>query len=364
MEFDDLESFEDLLGQQRAIRTLALRVHVQLVLGECLQQEGRKSAEQEPGLHLERTLRFPLHRDDVCVADGRIGSDGPGVDDRIGPTNNPTLGIQSSDGEVDFEELAVAAEVGAALARVDVVVAIVIAVGAVSVLEEARLAMALIVDPAATGDAAQEPVLEVDQPPSAKLGAAQGGVWIPQRNIGPVHNIRSEQPQGLSRVIGVVVGIVISMVVVIMVVRRIDEASGPAISSVSFMAVAPAYFVLWSVLFLSLPRGTSDPGAILPGALVVALVVTVMHAISQLFLTRQIESAGSLYGAVGVAVAIFGWFYFLGRGLAFGFAVNAVLYERIGSVSEFVFGLPGLRAFPRRWPALARFFDLESDEAL
>ena len=166
------------------------------------------------------------------------------------------------------------------------------------------------------------------------------------------------------RVIGVVVGIVISMVVVIMVVRRIDEASGPAISSVSFMAVAPAYFVLWSLLFLSLPRGTSDPGAILPGALVVALVVTVMHAISQLFLTRQIESAGSLYGAVGVAVAIFGWFYFLGRGLAFGFAVNAVLYERIGSVSEFVFGLPGLRAFPRRWPALARFFDLESDEAL
>lgn len=165
------------------------------------------------------------------------------------------------------------------------------------------------------------------------------------------------------RVIGIVVGIVVSMVVVLMVVRRIDEASGPAISSVSFMAVAPAYFVLWSLLFLSLPRGTSDPGAVLPGALVVALLVTAMHALSQLVLTRRIESADSLYGAVGVAVAIFGWFYFLGRGLAFGFAVNAVLYERIGSVSEFVFDLPGLRVLPRRWPALARFFDLDSHEA-
>ena len=66
-----------------------------------------------------------------------------------------------------------------------------------------------------------------------------------------------------------------------------------------------------------------------------------------------------MYGSIGVAIATLGWFFFIGRAIAFSFAFNAVVYEEIGSVSRFVFSVPGLRAIPARAPALARYFDLD-----
>lgn len=164
------------------------------------------------------------------------------------------------------------------------------------------------------------------------------------------------------RLVGLVVGIVVGLALVLLIVGRIEEEVGLAIASLSFIAVAPVYALLWGLLFLALPRATPDPGAVVPGALTVAVIVSAMHAISQLLLPRQIDNAVSLYGAIGIAVATLGWFFFLGRALAFAFALNAVMYEQIGSISEFLFGLPGVRVLPRRFPALARFFDLETSD--
>jgi hypothetical protein len=54
--------------------------------------------------------------------------------------------------------------------------------------------------------------------------------------------------------------------------------------------------------------------------------------------------------------------YTTSRGLAAAsFILDAVLHERLGSVSKLFFDLPGLRVLPRRIPRLARFFDLEVD---
>lgn len=63
-----------------------------------------------------------------------------------------------------------------------------------------------------------------------------------------------------------------------------------------------------------------------------------------------------------MVVATLGWFFLVERALSMSFAVNAVLYEEVGSVSMFVFGLPVLRAIPRRLLAVRRFFDLEPDD--
>jgi hypothetical protein len=41
--------------------------------------------------------------------------------------------------------------------------------------------------------------------------------------------------------------------------------------------------------------------------------------------------------------------------------LNAVMYERIGSITGFVFGLPVLRILPKRSPKFARFFGLADD---
>jgi membrane protein len=165
------------------------------------------------------------------------------------------------------------------------------------------------------------------------------------------------------RVIGIVVGLVVSIALVSVILNLIRDATGVAVASVSFLLVAVVYAGLWSVLFLVLPKGTTDPAAALPGAFVVALTLSGMQAVTQLYLPDRISGASSIYGGVGVAVVVFGWFFIIGRALAFSFALNAVVYERFGSASGFVFGLPGLRTIPERFPVVARFFDLERHES-
>jgi uncharacterized BrkB/YihY/UPF0761 family membrane protein len=119
------------------------------------------------------------------------------------------------------------------------------------------------------------------------------------------------------------------------------------------------YLVLWSLLALLLPRATTDPGAALPGAAVCALTLTGMQAVTQIYLPARIESASAVYGTVGVAITTLGWFFVIGRVIAFSFSLNAVVYERHGSVSGVVFSLPLVRVVPRRFPRVADFFDLD-----
>ena len=162
-----------------------------------------------------------------------------------------------------------------------------------------------------------------------------------------------------ARAIGVVVGLFAGLALAAAITNRIRQASGIAVTSVSMLAVFAVYIVLWIALYQSLPRSTSDPGAALPGASVVAATMTGLQAITQFYLPRQIDNAASLYGSLGVLIAFLGWFFLLGRAIAFSFAVNAVIYEQVGSVSVFVFRLPVLRAIPRRVPAVARYFAVD-----
>jgi uncharacterized BrkB/YihY/UPF0761 family membrane protein len=160
------------------------------------------------------------------------------------------------------------------------------------------------------------------------------------------------------RVVGVVVGILVGISLTWVGVDQIRRAAGIAVVSISFVGVAGVYLVLWSMLYLALPRATNDPGAALPGAAVTSAVMTGLQIVTQLYLPQRISGASSMYGTFGAVVAVLGWFFIIGRVLAFTFALNAVLFEQIGSISRFVFGLPVLRAIPRRSEAFARYFDL------
>jgi uncharacterized BrkB/YihY/UPF0761 family membrane protein len=160
-------------------------------------------------------------------------------------------------------------------------------------------------------------------------------------------------------VIGSVAGLIACIGLVGMIVNAIREATGVAVASVSFVAVFGVYVVLWILVFLALPRGTTDPGAALPGAVVAGLALTGMQVISTLYLPGAIERSSQLYGAIGVTLATLGWIYFLGRTIAFAFSLNAVIFEQFGSVSGLVFSVPGIRALPRRYSRLARYFDLD-----
>jgi hypothetical protein len=63
-------------------------------------------------------------------------------------------------------------------------------------------------------------------------------------------------------------------------------------------------------------------------------------------------------GTLGVSVAALGYMFLIGRLMVSSLILDALVYDRIGSVSELLFALPGLRRLPVRFPRLARYFDL------
>ncbi len=71
----------------------------------------------------------------------------------------------------------------------------------------------------------------------------------------------------------------------------------------------------------------------------------------------------ALYGALATTIVTLGWFFFAGRAMVLGMAVDAAVFERFGSVSRFVFRLPIVRLLPRRFRWVRRFFDLSDDPA-
>lgn len=162
-------------------------------------------------------------------------------------------------------------------------------------------------------------------------------------------------------VIGSVVGLFATIGLVAAIVNSIRSATGVAVASASFVAVFGVYVVLWIFVYQALPRGTSDPGASLPGALLASSALTLMQAVSTLYLPGAIERSSELYGAIGVTLATLGWIYVLGRVLAFSFSLNAVVFEEVGSVSGVLFAVPGIRVIPRRYRRVARYFDLDHD---
>jgi uncharacterized BrkB/YihY/UPF0761 family membrane protein len=109
----------------------------------------------------------------------------------------------------------------------------------------------------------------------------------------------------------------------------------------------------------SLPRATTDPGAILPGAALVAVIIVGMQAVSQLYIPNRLSGASELYGGIGVTVVALGWLFILGRTLSLAFSVNAALFDRFGSLTQPIFSLPVLRLFPQRWAWFRSYFELD-----
>ena len=164
------------------------------------------------------------------------------------------------------------------------------------------------------------------------------------------------------RTVGTLTGLAFGVGLLSILANRLREAYGLGAAGASLIPIFLIYVVIWIGISIRFPRGTNDPGAILPGAIVVALTVTAMQALSEFFVPDQLARANELYGAIGTTVVTLGWFFFVGRAISLGMELDAVIFERVGSVSTFVFSLPVLRILPRRSRHLRAFFDLESDD--
>jgi uncharacterized BrkB/YihY/UPF0761 family membrane protein len=160
------------------------------------------------------------------------------------------------------------------------------------------------------------------------------------------------------RLIGAIIGLVFCIGLVATLVNRVRAELGLAVAGFSFLVAFAIYLAAWVLLSMLLPRATRDPGALLPGAVLMALVLAGLQAVSQLYLPDRFDRASQLYGAIGTTLVTLGWFFIIGRSMMLSLSINAVIYERFGSISQFVFSLPLLRALPRRWEWFRRFFQL------
>jgi uncharacterized BrkB/YihY/UPF0761 family membrane protein len=164
------------------------------------------------------------------------------------------------------------------------------------------------------------------------------------------------------RAVGAVAGLVTTMGVIAILISRVRESLGLGVASASFIPALLIYAIAWLGVSLFLPRVTRDPGALVPGSLLVALTITVMHAVSELYLPDRLDRASRLYGVFGTTVVILGWFFILGRAIIISIELNAAVYDRYGSVTQSAFSLPGLRIMARRSSRIRRFFDLTDAE--
>jgi len=163
------------------------------------------------------------------------------------------------------------------------------------------------------------------------------------------------------RIVGGIVGLVAGIALVAVIVNRIRADLGLAATGLSFVAAVVLYGLAWLALSMLLPRATNDPGALLPGAVLVGLTIAGMQAVSQLYLPNRLGQASEIYGAIGTTVVTLGWFFILGRAMVLGMALDAVIHESFGTISQAVFSLPVLRILPRRSRWIRRFFDLDTE---
>lgn len=162
------------------------------------------------------------------------------------------------------------------------------------------------------------------------------------------------------RVSATVTILVLVLMITASVTNRLRAEFGLAGSTTSWVLGVCAFTAAWFAVMWTLPRGTPDPGAVLPGAMLVGASLTVLQWFMQFYLPSRLERSSAVAGGVGTTVAILGSMFLVGRVLASSFVVNAVVYERLGSISAPLFGLPVIRRLPGRFPALVRWFDLPS----
>jgi membrane protein len=169
----------------------------------------------------------------------------------------------------------------------------------------------------------------------------------------------ADRPRSSLRIVGAIAGLVGVLGLLATLVNRVRSAAGLTVATTALLGAAALFAVAWFLVLLLLPHGDADPSALLPGAVLVGVSLALLQWFVQLYLPGRISRASELYGAIGVTVATLGWFFIVGRLFVASLVLNATLWERFGSLSEFVFGLPGLRRVPKRWPVVARFFGLD-----
>jgi uncharacterized BrkB/YihY/UPF0761 family membrane protein len=162
----------------------------------------------------------------------------------------------------------------------------------------------------------------------------------------------------LTRLAGSLAGFVIAVGLIAVIINRLRHAAGVVGSATGVLSASVAYTVVWFVVSIALPRGDGDRTALLPGAVTVGAGLGVAQGLVQIVAPGELARASELYGAIGTVVVALGWFFWAGRLFILSMTVNAVVWERFGSIATWLLGWSPLRRLVGRHETLARLVDL------
>jgi hypothetical protein len=69
----------------------------------------------------------------------------------------------------------------------------------------------------------------------------------------------------------------------------------------------------------------------------------------------RVSRASQLYGAIGIVIVALSWFFIIGRLFVASFTINAVVYERFGSLTTWLLRWRRLRRTVEHHPKLEHF---------
>jgi membrane protein len=117
-----------------------------------------------------------------------------------------------------------------------------------------------------------------------------------------------------------------ALLFVIVVAAKARADLGTAGLLISIAAFA-AFAAIWLGVAWLLPHGDAGWTDLVPGALLVALGVQVIHLGTVLFIADKVERASQTYGSLGVAFTILLWLYVISRVIVASAMLNAALAE-------------------------------------
>ena len=111
-----------------------------------------------------------------------------------------------------------------------------------------------------------------------------------------------------------------------------DEASLERLLAATLATAPLAAFWLWASL--RLPHRDAPWRALLPGAILVAVGLQVLHVLIVEFLAPKLENATTLYGSIGAMTTILFFMYFAGRLVVTSPILNSSLHHELRAQSD------------------------------
>jgi membrane protein len=124
------------------------------------------------------------------------------------------------------------------------------------------------------------------------------------------------------------VGIALAASALGVAINYVRNSTGIPGTVIAIVMITIASFALWWWLSWKLPHEPTSARGLIPGALLMAIGVDVLHLLTTYWIGHLVARKTNIYGPVGIALAVLLWVYILGRIIVASAGLNAALAYR------------------------------------